>query len=236
MTDRKVIAIDGLAGSGKSTIARLLSERLGFVHLSTGLIYRSAGYIALQAGLSLDRPELLVQELLKHKISLQLSGNSAVVSIDEKEMGEELHTPQVSEATSKCAQYREIRQALYRSQREAFSDKDIIVEGRDMGTIVFPDAALKIFITASAEVRVERRMRQLYGESEAFSTEQLAQMRGEMEREIRERDNRDQNRSEAPTVASKDSIIIDNSSKGLDPLISQIVSLAVERGLADKLS
>lgn len=220
--DRFVIAIDGLASSGKTTLSKLLAERLGFVHLNTGLLYRSVAHLALAAGTDVDDPAALVRMLAQHRVELRCDNqdhSSARLFVDGVDVTSAVQAPQVSEATSKAARHAEVRNALRALQRDAFPGADLVAEGRDMGTVVFPDAQVKFFIEADAAVRVERRISQLEGHTGASRDELKAQML----KEIIERDARDTGREVAPTKPASDSIIIDNSRGTLEQTLARMV-------------
>lgn len=232
MTTRPVIAVDGLAGSGKSTLARALADRIHFIHLNTGLLYRAVGLLALRTKVNPNNEAEIVQELSKHKIQLDLSEcGQARVILDGQDVTSSVQTPDVSEATSQASQFAAIRTALHDMQRNAFPAKPIVAEGRDMGTVVFPDAPLKFFIVADEKVRIERRLRQLLSGSRDQSPAARAKVEEQIGIEIRERDRRDTERQVAPTLAAADSIQINNSSDSLEKVVDRMVQFARARNL-----
>jgi cytidylate kinase len=219
MKARVVVTVDGLAGSGKTSISRRLAETLGFVHLSTGLVYRAVGLLSLEHGVPPDDAFALTKLIAEHQLELVLvSANGqryGSIFVDGKDLGNRVSTPEVSEATSKCSRHRQVREALYSVQRDAFAGENLVAEGRDMGTVVFPDALVKFFVEVSPEIRVRRRIEQLYGNYSLLTPAEQITVQQEMLREIKERDERDAGRAVAPTVAANDAVRIDNSLKSL---------------------
>ncbi len=228
---RIVIAVDGLAGSGKTSISRLLAERLGFFHLSSGLAYRGVAYLVLKTGTNADDESAVMKMLEKHTITLdgKQGDHSAYLFVDGTDVTSEVHTPDVSEATSKSARHPAVRKALLSLQRDAFSGKPIVAEGRDMGSVVFPDAQVKLFIEADPKVRIERRLAQLSDATQ--SPEEREKLKQEMLKEITERDARDSGRSTAPAIAAPDSLLINNSSKTLGQILDDLLQIVRERGV-----
>lgn len=229
--DRKVITIDGLAGTGKTSISTQLAKKIGFVHFSTGLLYRTVGYISLQAGVDIEDEAKVAEVLKNHTIQLSLDDNRrAIVLLDEKNVSQELYAPEVSEATSIAAQYRSVREQLLRPQREAFPGAHIVAEGRDMGSVIFPDADVKFFIEVDEDVKVARRLNQMKSGRE-LSTDEELQLASEMKREIHERDKRDAERSLAPTTRDNDMILVNNSVDPLDKIVQNMYNSLTQRGI-----
>lgn len=225
--ERVVITVDGLAGSGKTTLARQLSERLGFIHFSSGLFYRSLGYLALAGGHDPADSDQALRLLERHTIELRAGGD---VLIDGTPFAEQLYQPRVSEATSIVASLPELRAALVEKQRMVFPGRALVAEGRDMGTVIFPAADLKFFIHADREVRVKRRLAQL-GYEQTRDPFKLNSLKKDIEIEILERDERDSSRAAAPTVAAVDAIIVDNSSQTLTEVVQSMYDAVANRGL-----
>ena len=237
MTERGriVIAVDGLAGSGKTSISKALAARAGCVHMSTGMLYRAVGTLALRAGIDPRDAAALEAEIKRHRAELRLGPDrSSQVWLDGENISALIYTPKVSEATSVVSQHRVVRAGLVDAQRRAFPGQDMVAEGRDMGTVIFPDAAVKFFIQTAPEVRVERRMAQLYGDVSGFSQDQLNRLKKELEVEVLERDERDANRALAPTVPAEDAILVDNSTEKLTKVVESMYDALVFRGLVRK--
>lgn len=228
-TKRLVIAVDGLAGSGKTSIARELAARLGYVHLNTGLLYRSVAWLILRAGLNPEAEAELGPLLRKHSISLALDQKLGIRAIvDGQDVTDELQKPEISQATSQAAQFAAVRESLRLAQRNAFPSHNLVAEGRDMGTVIFPDAPLKLFIEVSEQVRIERRLKQL-GIAVPKDEAGLLKLRDKIRMEIIDRDKRDAERSLSPTLAAQDAVRIDNSLDPLDKVVERIGRLWEKR-------
>lgn len=222
MQKRKVIAIDGLSATGKSTLAKELAKKIGFVHLSTGALYRAVAYVTLKNNIDYKDINKVLQELNKHSFNLVLKDSSAVMYVDNNDVTEFLYTPKNSEMTSILSAVEEIRTFLIEPQRNAFIDQNIVIEGRDMGSVVFPDADCKFFIKVNTETKIKRRLAQLSA-GKNLSSEELEKLKEDMRIEIIERDNRDENRKIAPTIPARDACIIDNSEDGIENVLEKMV-------------
>jgi len=232
---RKVITVDGLAASGKSALAHTLAEKIGYVNFSSGLIYRALGFLALKEGKNCDKEEQLLELLRAHSLRfIRSDKGDCQLELDGKALGKELFAPAVSEATSKGSRHRRVREALLDLQRSAFAGQNLVAEGRDMGTVVFPDADLKFFIKASEEVRVERRIRQI---TRAKTAEiDLNLLKRDIQIEIHERDMRDLNRPDSPAIPAKDALVIDNSQQTLTAVIEYMYDAVLKKGLIEMTS
>lgn len=230
---RTIITLDGLAGTGKTSTAERLAERLGFLHFSTGLLYRAVGLLALREGIGMDSPDECSRMLKSHSIEVvQGVPPGATVLIDGEDVFSELYTPQVSEATSKVSRFPEVRQVLLHLQREAFPGKNMVVEGRDVGSVVFPDAALKFFLTTNEDVKVQRRLEQLQSRWSDKGSQEYKDLEKQMKIEIHERDKRDCERTASPTVSLPDMVVIDNSALSLEKVVENMYNLVGERGIS----
>jgi CMP/dCMP kinase len=201
-----VIAIDGPAGAGKSTVARAVAERVGFTYLDTGAMYRCVALLANEDG-DADPAELA------EAATITLGDR---VLLDGRDVTEAIRTPAVSEASSRVSADVGVRMALVRKQQELLQDGDWVAEGRDIGTVVCPNAAVKVFLTASPEVRARRRAEELGLDVEEVLAAQLA------------RDERDERREHSPLIAANDAVPVDTSELDLDGVIDQILTLVVE--------
>jgi len=202
-----VVAIDGPAGAGKSTVARRLAEALGFTYLDSGAMYRSVALAAAERGRT---PAEVAR-------SLQI-GLGERVTIDGRDVTEAIRAPEVSQAASRVAADPEVRKALVAEQRRMVSHGDWVVEGRDIGTVVAPDAALKVFLTASAEERAHRRAAQTGADASAVLAEQSS------------RDERDRTRAHSPLAPAAGAVVLDTTNLDFDEVVARILALARELG------
>jgi len=222
---RLIIAIDGPVGSGKSTIARRVAELLGYAYLDSGAMYRALAWKALQHGVSFDQPRSAakLEDLAETThIDLRATPQGMRVLLDGADVTEEIRRPEVSQAASKVALIPGVRRVLVAEQQRAGAGGGVVMEGRDIGTVVFPNADLKIFLDASVEVRAERRRREL---QEKEATVELARMI----EEVRERDRRDREREASPLAQAADAVYVDNSAMGIEETARLIVMLARQR-------
>jgi len=214
-----VLTLDGPGGSGKGTVAQILAGRLGWHYLDSGALYRVLGLAARRRGIALDDdPELCaLAETLRIDFRPQPDGSPAQVHVDGQDVSAELRTEVTGELASKVAVLPDVRAALLQKQRDFRQIPGLVTDGRDMGTTVFPDALLKVFLTASAEVRADRRYKQL--KEKGFSAN-LAVILGE----IRQRDQRDSERSVSPLKPADDAWILDCSTLSIDEVVQAVSS------------
>jgi cytidylate kinase len=218
-----VIAIDGPSGSGKGTVSRLLARRLGWHLLDSGALYRLVALAGIARGLDPqdEAGHAAVAASLDARFDVDGAGGERVL-LDGRDVTGELRSETTGSAASRVAAMPAVRAALIGRQRGFATAPGLVADGRDMGSIVFPDAPLKIFLTASPEERARRRHKQLI---EKGLTVNLA----DLSREIRERDHRDANRSVAPLRASDDAVVIDSTNVGVGDVVEQIENLARSR-------
>jgi cytidylate kinase len=211
-----VIAIDGPAGAGKSTVARAVAAALGFTYLDSGAMYRCVALAGIERGADLDDAETM--GALARSLRIELDGER--VELDGRDVSLAIRGPRVTEAASRVSVHPPVREAMVARQRQLIEAGRYVAEGRDIGTVVSPGAPLKVFLTASAEERARRRAAQT-GEDEAAV---LAAQR--------ERDERDETREHSALRAAQDAVEIDTTGLDLDEVMGRVVGLARERGLA----
>jgi CMP/dCMP kinase len=215
-----IIAIDGPVGSGKSTLARRVAQMLGYVYVDTGAMYRALALKALRQRAALEaNDENLVALARDTRIDLRAEDGTQRVFLDHEDVTTAIRTPEVSQAASKLAVNAGVRHVLVAEQRRAGEHGGVVMEGRDIGSVVFPDAQLKIFLTASPETRAERRWREHQQKGEAIDLERTLE-------EIRERDRRDQGRATSPLVRAADAVVVDSSAMDPEEVARLVVMLA----------
>lgn len=222
---RPVIAIDGPAGAGKSTTARGVAAALGYTLVDTGSLYRAVALLAADAGVpfeAVERVEALAAEAVASgSLRLESAGRETRVLLDGVDPGDRIRTPALSMGASTVSAYPGVRAALLDAQRRFGRDGAVVLEGRDIGTVVFPDAEVKVFLTARPEVRARRRFEELTGRGvSADFDETLA--------DVVRRDLQDARRAIAPLKMSDDAVLLDASEKGPDEVIAEIVARARE--------
>ena len=225
MNNKLIIAIDGPVGSGKSTVARRVAEMLGYTHLDSGAMYRAVGLKALRRSVPLDSPERLSQLAETAHIDLVPRDGRLLVLLDEEDVTEAIRAPEVSHAASVVAVVPGVRHPMVAEQRRAGEQGGVVMEGRDIGSVVFPHAGLKIFLDASPEVRAARRQRELEekGEPQEFA---------KVLEEVHRRDRRDREREMSPLVRAADAVVVDNTAMDAEETARVIVLLAREKSKA----
>ncbi len=230
MSDPKriIIAIDGPAGAGKSTVASRLAKRFHLLNLETGAMYRAFALKALEKGVSPDDAGCLEELATSTSIRLESSGNGNRVFLDDVEVTSRLRDTAVTEAASRVSVHPSIRTWMVELQRKLGENGQIVMEGRDIGNAVFPDASVKIFLDADPEVRSQRRYEQIGG---APATAPVAAE--SVLKEIRERDQRDRTRAVSPLKPAADAVVIDSTSLSLEEVVARVETIVQQRlGLA----
>ena len=213
-----IIAIDGPAATGKSTTAIAVAEKLGFTYLDTGAMYRAVTLSVIDRGISLDDKDSLKTFLNMLEINMYFDDKVFKVEINSRDVTRKIRDPKITSRVSKVSAVQEIRKAMVNLQRQMVVGKNCVVEGRDIGTVVFPEAGLKFFMIADVRVRAERRQKDLLvlGKNKNI---------GELEVDIKKRDNKDSSRTHSPLLKSDDAIIIDTSNLEFEEQVNLIIEL-----------
>ena len=226
----RVIAIDGPAGAGKSTTARLAAARLGYTYFDSGALYRAVTLLALEQGVSLDNEEKLAEIAGRIGVRFQTEENKNRVFIDSREITEAIRTPEIDRAVTPVAALSRVRKAIVERLQEMAKDKNVVTEGRDVSTVVFPDADLKIYLDASPEERVKRRFLEYQAVDKQADPELLAQ-------ELKRRDTADKNRPEGALRIAPEAVIIDTTGLSIEEQVERVLALVKEKlGAAEEKS
>ena len=218
MSKRLIIAIDGPAGAGKSTLARRVALRLGAVYIDTGAMYRAVALWAMRSGIPLDDSHRL--EALAKNASIEFIAGDDRLLLNGEDVTEAIRTLEVASAASEVAAVAGVRRQMVEMQREIAANSSVVMEGRDIGTVVFPDADVKIFLDATSEIRAQRRAEELGEKKIPFDLDRLR-------RQIEERDARDRNRTASPLLQAQDATYLDSSK--LTPIEAEEAILKIIR-------
>ncbi|MBN8431254.1 (d)CMP kinase [Microbulbifer salipaludis] len=222
MNKPPVVTIDGPSGSGKGTIAKLLADRLGYALLDSGALYRLTALAALNAAVSLEDEARLAEIASNLDIRFAIAGGEVAAMLEGQDVSRDIRMERVSMAASKVAAVPAVREALLQRQRDFRAAPGLVADGRDMGTTVFPDAPVKIFLTASAEERARRRFDQLQGRGVSVSLRDLLE-------DIRARDDRDMNRAASPLAPAEDAVVLDSTNIDIDGVLQKVLELVQKR-------
>jgi cytidylate kinase len=214
LVSRFSVAIDGPAGAGKSTVARLVAKRLGLTYVDTGAMYRAVAWRVLQDKIDLSQEEQIAALAKSTQFTLEDEG----IRVDGALLKEEIRTPEVSQLASTVASMAAVREVLVQKQQEIAAKQGVVMDGRDIATTVLPNANLKVFLTASIEERAKRRYLEMNAKGIRVDLERLIE-------EIRQRDERDQNRQHAPLRQAPDAILLDTTDLTLDEVVEKILEL-----------
>jgi cytidylate kinase len=219
MERKLTVAIDGPAGAGKSTVAQRVAQALGYINLDTGAMYRALGLKALEERAPLEDEAALLALAERTQIQLQPAPNGNRVLLDERDVSQAIREAKVSDAASRISVHPQVRRWMVDRQREMGAGGGVVMEGRDIGTQVFPAAEVKVFLDASPEVRAIRRLLQDTGKPPDSAAVQV------MANQIRQRDERDRTRAASPLVAAPDAIAIDSSALPINEVVDRILAL-----------
>lgn len=221
-----VITIDGPAGAGKSTVAQSLAARLGLTYVDSGATYRAAALKVVTSGVSLDDESAVAEIISAAPIEIVTDHGESWVFLDGRNVAQEIRTPEVTLAAAQVSRLPEVRKKLIALQRSLARGKGVVMEGRDIGTVVFPDAPLKIFLKADVEERSRRRLNQNLHDGRACTLEQTAY-------DIGRRDQLDAERKVSPLVPAADAVEINSTDLSADEVVERIINLARERKLVE---
>lgn len=216
------IAIDGPAGAGKSTISKFVATEMGFLYIDTGAMYRAIGYKALKNNIELDNDKMLDAMAKESNVELKITDHGQSIYIDGEDVTGKIRTPEVSMAASKVSAVGGVRRTLVDLQRKIAGSNNVIMDGRDIGTVVLPDAEIKIFLTASAEDRAMRRYLELKEKGMETSYQEVLE-------DMQTRDYQDSHRAESPLRAADDATVIDTSGQTLGESVQLIVDFIKSR-------
>lgn len=216
------IAIDGPAGAGKSTIAKTAAARLGYIYVDTGALYRTVGVFALRGKTDLSDARQIEKLLPRLSVTIKFIDGEQHVFLNGEDVSEEIRLPEAGAAASQVSAVPAVREFLFGLQKKLARENDVIMDGRDIGSVVLPDAQVKIFLTASAEERAKRRVRQLAEKGVIRDYKEILS-------EIEQRDYRDSHRDIAPLVKTQDAVLVDTSDCGLDESVERVIKVINDR-------
>jgi len=217
-----VIAVDGPSGAGKSTISKALSRRLGYLEIDTGAMYRAMAWLARESGLDLENHEAVVSLSSQAEVELTLDNGTTRVLANGNDVTTLIRTPDISMLTSKISALKPVRDAMLSLQRKMGAKGGVVLDGRDIGTVVFPDAELKFFLSASAEERGRRRFLELQGKGVQATLEETI-------KDVMQRDKQDMEREIAPLRQADDAILIDSTGKSIEQVVAAMEQYVVQK-------
>jgi CMP/dCMP kinase len=212
-----IIAIDGPSGAGKGTVARAIASALGYRHVDSGAMYRAVGWKALRDGVSLDDDVAVAELAGRSRIEI----TSSVVSIDEVDVTREVRTPAIDHAAASVARLPRVRSVLVERQRQLGADGGIVMEGRDIGTVVFPQADVKLYLDASPEERARRRAQDPAHTGVPAAVAEVASL-------LTQRDESDRTRTASPLYAASDAVLIDTTGKSVEQVVDEVMTLVTK--------
>lgn len=223
-TKAPVITLDGPGGVGKGTISGLLAKRFNWHYLDSGALYRLTALAAMNHGVDFSNESALAVIAEHLDIQFKQVDDTVIILLEGDDVTRQIRTEEVGSNASRVAAFSRVRDALLRRQRAFRTTPGLVADGRDMGTVVFPEAPLKIFMTASAEERAQRRLKQLQEGGAVASYDTVL-------RDIEERDERDRTRAVAPLVPAEDAVVIDTTDKSIDLVLDEVLSQVADRGI-----
>lgn len=221
-THKIAVAVDGPAGAGKSSISKIVAKKLGYLYIDTGAMYRSVTWAVLHNHIDVNNQKAVEALLPELDLTMEASDDSCKVFIAGQDVTDYIRTPQVNNAVSIVASYKGVRQYLVERQRLMAEAGGVILDGRDIGSVVLPDAELKIYLTASVEARAMRRYLEVKGTSNEQTLEDIKDS-------VMQRDDMDKNRKESPLIQVEDAVLVDSSNMTFDETVEHILHLVQER-------
>ena len=221
-THKIAVAVDGPAGAGKSSISKIVAKKLGYLYIDTGAMYRSVTWAVLHNHIDVNNQKAVEALLPELDLTMEASDDSCKVFIAGQDVTDFIRTPQVNNAVSKVASYKGVRQYLVERQRLMAEAGGVILDGRDIGSVVLPNAELKIYLTASVEARAMRRYLEVKGTVNEQTLEDIKDS-------VMQRDDMDKNRKESPLIQVEDAVLVDSSEMTFDETVEHILHLVQER-------
>lgn len=218
------IAIDGPAGAGKSTIAKKLAKELGFVYVDTGAMYRALAYYFMKKGIAAEQEDAIAEACEEADVTLCYEDGQQQVILNGENVGGAIRTEEVGKTASVTSAYPAVRKKLVALQKRLASSENVIMDGRDIGTVVLPDADVKIYLTASVAVRAKRRFDELAQKGTACDIDQI-------ERDIADRDYRDMHREISPLKQAEDAVLLDSSELDIEGVVDAMKAIIKEKGI-----
>lgn len=212
------IAIDGPAGAGKSTIAKMVAKELKFIYVDTGAMYRAIALSCLRSSIDVKDEENVVKACEKARVSIKYADGVQKIFLDDEDVTSTIRTEEVGNGASAVSVYKKVRERLVKMQQELAKEADVVMDGRDIGTVVLPNATLKVFLTASVEERAKRRVNEMAEKGVSVDFEKT-------KADIAMRDERDTTRKESPLRQAEDAILLDSTGMGIDEVKNTIIDL-----------
>lgn len=213
------IAIDGPAGAGKSTIAKIVAKKLEFIYVDTGAMYRTLALACFRAGIDASEEAKVIEKCKDVTVTLGYEDGTQKVYLNGEDVSQEIRREEIGNMTSAIAVYGPVRELMVAMQQKLAKENNVVMDGRDIGTVVLPDADLKVYLTASARTRAQRRYKELIEKGQECDLDAI-------EEDIKKRDERDMNREVAPLKQAEDAVLVDSSDMDIDQVVETIVSLA----------
>lgn len=212
------IALDGPSGAGKSTVAKALAKKLGIIYVDTGALYRTVGLYVRNQGVSKDDEEKVISLLPEINLGMEFINGEQIVTLNGVNVGDTIRTGEIAMYASRVSAIPEVRTFLLETQRKIARENSVVMDGRDIGTVILPDAEVKIFMFASAEARAKRRYLELVAKGENCTLESVLE-------DIKTRDHNDSTRKTAPAIPAKDAVMLDNSNLDIEGTVEAVIEI-----------